>query len=185
MNENISIILSDDDILPVGKKPWSLPDSSCNKGQDEERTLLLTSCQEGQFSCDNAECIDIVNRCDGVTQCTDASDEKTCRLVNFDPEKYLKGKTPPSEQSTLLVGVSGQIWNILDIQEVGQLTIIQFESVLKWFDSRLQFYNLKGNAKMNSLLCEEKQKIWVPRIIFQNTKQQITTQNDEKMVLLM
>ena len=137
MSENSPIILSDDDILPVGKKPWSLPSSSCNKGLDEERTLLLTSCKEGQFSCDNAECIDIVNRCDGVTQCIDASDEKTYRLVNFDPEKYLKGKTPPSENSTLPLEVSGQIWTILDIQEVGQLTIIQFELVLKWFDSRL------------------------------------------------
>ena len=77
MSENTPVILSDDDILPVGKKPWSLPSSSCNKGLDEERTLLLTSCKEGQFSCDNAECIDIVNRCDGVTQCIDASDEKT------------------------------------------------------------------------------------------------------------
>ena len=58
-------------------------------------------------------------------------------LVNFDPEKYLKGKTPPSENSTLPLEVIGQIWTILDIQEVGQLTIIQFELVLKWFDSRL------------------------------------------------
>ena len=172
--------LIDDDILPVGKKVWSVPSSTCNKGQDEERVLLLTSCQEGQYSCDNAECIDIVMRCDGVAQCADLSDEKNCRLVNFDPEKYLKGRTPPSETPTLPVEVSGQIWTILDIQEVEQLKNIQFELVLKWFDTRLQFYNLKDNATMNFLLYEEKQNIWVPKIIFQNTKSQLTTMNDEK-----
>ena len=78
INENISIILKDEDFLPVGKKPWSLPDSICNKGLDEERTLLLTSCKVGQFCCDNGECLDIINRCDGVAQCSDLSDEKTC-----------------------------------------------------------------------------------------------------------
>ena len=53
---------------------------------DEERGLLLTSCKIGQFSCDNGQCIDIVNRCDGVPHCDDLSDEKSCQLVNIDPE---------------------------------------------------------------------------------------------------
>ena len=76
MSKNDSIILNDKDLLPVGKKVWSLPKSSCNKGQDEERALLLTSCKAGDFTCDNGQCIDIVNRCDGVPECKDLSDEK-------------------------------------------------------------------------------------------------------------
>ena len=180
MNENISIILNDNDILPVGKKTWTLPESSCNKGLDEERSLLLTSCKVGQFSCNNGQCIDIVNRCDGAAHCQDLSDEKSCRLVNIDPEKYLKGKTPPSETETLPLEVSSQVWKILEIKEVGQLTKVQFELSLKWYDSRLEYYNLKDNEKMNSLLFEEKQRLWVPRIIFQNTESQITSQNDIK-----
>ena len=44
INENTSIILKDNNFLPVGKKLWTLPESSCNKGLDEERVLLLTSC---------------------------------------------------------------------------------------------------------------------------------------------
>ena len=111
------------------------------------------------YSCDDGRCIDIVNRCDGVAHCDDLSDEKSCQLVNIDPKKYLKGKTPPSETETLPVEVSSQVWLILGIQEVGQLTKIQFELSLKWYDSRLQYYNLKDNEKMNSLLFEEKQRL--------------------------
>ena len=141
---------------------------------DEERGLLLTSCKIGQFSCDNGQCIDIVNRCDGVPHCDDLSDEKSCQLVNIDPEQYLKGKTPPSEAANLPVEVSSQVSEILDIQEVGQLTKLQFELSLKWYDGHVQYYNLKDNEKINSLLFEEK----VPKIIFQNTESQLTILND-------
>ena len=175
---NNSVVLNENDVLPVGKKPWMLPESSCNKGLDEERILLLTSCNKGQFSCDNAQCIDISNRCDGVADCDDLSDEKSCRLVNVDPEKYLKDKTPPSEMKTLQVEVSGQVWAILKIQEVQQLVKLQFQLSLKWYDARLQYYNLKVDENMNSLVYKEKQKLWVPSIVFQNTEAQVTSQND-------
>ena len=140
----------------------------------------MTSCNVGQFSCDNAQCVDIANRCDGVADCDDLSDEKSCRLVYVDPEKYLKDKTPPSGTATLPVEVSSQVWAILKIQEVDQITKIQFELSLKWFDARLQYYNLKNYENMNALTYNEKQKLWVPSIIFQNTESQITSQNDVK-----
>ena len=188
IDRNISIILNENDILPVGKKSWVLPDSSCNQGLDEERILLLSTCKNGQFSCDDGECINIVDRCDGVTNCKDFSDERACRLVNVDPEMYLKDKTPPSKSTTLPVELSSQVWVILDIQEVSQFIELQFQLSLTWYDSRLQFYNLKDNEKMNTLLYEEKQKLWMPVIIFQNTKAQIRSQNDKRtrmMVLKM
>ena len=51
---------------------------------------------------------------------------------------------------------------------------------MEWFDSRLLFYNLKDDEEMNSLLYEEKQKIWVPSIIFQNTENELISLNDHK-----
>ena len=75
--------------MPVGKKTWFLPGSFCNKGLDEERPLLLSSCKEGEFTCNDGQCIDIRDHCDGVTHCEDLSDEKTCELVMVDPEKLI------------------------------------------------------------------------------------------------
>ena len=91
-NNNISIVLPDTDKLPVGKKVWTIPRSSCNRGVDEERFLQLSSCEEGQYTCDDGQCISIVNQCDGVNHCMDLSDEKACKIVNEDPGKYLKEK---------------------------------------------------------------------------------------------
>ena len=180
MNPNVSLILNSKDLLPVGKRSWFLTESSCNQGLEEDRVLLLSACDQGQFTCDNGECIDIVNRCDGVTQCNDQSDEKACILAFANPENYLKGKTPPSKADTLSVEVSSQVWVILDIREVAQVIKLKFELSMRWLDSRLLFYNLKDNEKMNSMLFEEKQQIWVPILIFQNTEKELTSLNDEK-----
>ena len=93
MNPNNTFTLTSQDNLPVGRRPWFLSKSSCNQGLNEERVLLLSTCTPGlQFTCDNGECIDIVNRCDGLVQCNDQSVEKACILAYTDPDNYLKGK---------------------------------------------------------------------------------------------
>ena len=109
MNPNTTFILNSKDILPVGKRSWFLTKSSCNQGLEENRVLLLSACDPGQFTCDNGECIDIVNRCDGFAQCKDLSDEKACILAYADPDNNLRGKTQPSKADTLPVEVSLQI----------------------------------------------------------------------------
>ena len=39
---------------------------------------------------------------------------------------------------------------------------------------------MKTDIEMNTLIFEEKTKIWVPTIIFSNTRQDLTSTNDKK-----
>ena len=55
------------------------------------------------------------------------------------------------------VEVSGQVWTILDINEVGQRTINLFELVLKWFEVGIKgglYLTLGGGSKnIKTLVC--------------------------------
>ena len=72
------------------------------------------------------------------------------------------------------------IQNILDIREVDQVLVLKFDLQEVWLDSRLQYYNLKEDTDMNTLIFEEKSIVWVPKIIFSNTREDLTSKNDKK-----
>ena len=68
---------------------------------------------------------------------------------------------------------------VQDIQEVAQYLEVKFKINLQWRDARIKFYNLKQNENMNSLTLDEQQTIWIPTIVFWNTKNQLRTINDK------
>ena len=68
----------------------------------------------------------------------------------------------------------------MDIKEVAQVLTLKFNLQQVWLDSRLQFYNLKEDIEMNTLIAAEKSMIWVPTIVFSNTRQDLTSKNDKK-----
>ena len=70
--------------------------------------------------------------------------------------------------------------SILEIDEVGQKLSNQFNLFITWYDFRLKLYNMKKNLNMNTLTQAEKGTIWVPKLVFTNTKKKDITQNDEK-----
>ena len=69
---------------------------------------------------------------------------------------------------------------ITDIQEVQQVLGLKFDLEEKWLGSRLQFYNRKPDEEMNTLVVDEKDMIWIPRILFSNTKNDLTSERDDK-----
>ncbi len=48
------------------------------------------------------------------------------------------------------------------------------------YDGRLTFLNLKEDEDLNTLTAQEKSEMWIPRIIFFNTKEKIESETDEK-----
>ncbi len=47
-------------VYPVGRQLWNIRGDVCNNdGQYQQENLTLTVCTEGQFTCDNGECVDI------------------------------------------------------------------------------------------------------------------------------
>ena len=79
--------------------------------------------------------------------------------------------------------LSSNVKVILDINEVASFIDLQFELILTWYDRRVKYYNLKLDKNMNTLIFDEAQAVWVPSIIFDNTKNQIKSKNDRKSVI--
>ena len=89
---------------------------------------------------------------------------------------------PPSgvtEDNKTEVHVSLTLNTIMDISEVGGYFQVQFDLILKWFESRLRFKNLKDDMNLNSFLPTENHEVWVPELIFVNTVEKPTTITDD------
>ena len=115
-------------------------------------------------------------RCDQNTDCDDISDEKNCETVSIDTHNYLKDKPPKKA----VVNIKVQLLKILEIGEVEMMFRTQFKLYVEWLDSRIMFHNLHENQGLNSLLQKERQEIWTPTLVFENTDQKIRTVTDDE-----
>ena len=177
-----TIKMLDSSRRPFGKKTWEVSNYICAQGETVPLVLLLSNCNDDQFTCNDGTCIPLARRCDKKPDCKDVSDEKQCKIVSIDEKRYLKDDTPPPVVigEKLMVTLGIDIISILNIEEVAQVLSLKFDLEEVWLDSRLQFYNLKEDIEMNTLSFTEKSSIWVPTIIFANTRNDLTSKNDEK-----
>ena len=76
------------------------------------------------------------------------------------------------------MGVTLYIWfhEFLTIQ-------VQFYLHFSWLDSRLTFFDLRDNPALNSLSPQEKELLWVPVLVFDNTENKVTTLVDDKATI--
>ena len=71
----------------LGKHYWTISYEKleCSGGKPQTIYLKLTGCKEGEFTCDDGQCIKMERRCDQVTgkppNCRDESDENGCQLL--------------------------------------------------------------------------------------------------------
>ena len=62
----LTITLLDQDRLPVGKHKWRAENNVCTEGLTSSLDLLISGCQEGQFTCDDGKCLEISQRCNNI-----------------------------------------------------------------------------------------------------------------------
>ena len=73
------------------------------------------------------------------------------------------------------VSVSLKIFKLEDIKEEDYSIEIQFQITMVWKENRVKYQNLKVNEPLNALTHEDIQRLWLPRVIFENTDQKETT----------
>ena len=68
---------------------------------------------------------------------------------------------------------------MMEIDEDKNTIDLQFEIMLEWLDYRLNFNNLKEQTYLNALTEDDKNSIWLPIVVFDNTDQKETTRLGE------
>ena len=159
----------------LGKHTWQIQNDShsCNDGKPYITVLKMTSCDDGQFTCWDGQCVHMAERCDQIAQCRDRSDEKGCQIISID-ENYNKNIPPFDEKSKAKVNVSMVFLSINDISEISLTIDIKYTISLQWYETdHIQYYNLKPKLSSNVLSLDEITDIWTPYVIY------VTTDNNE------
>lgn len=132
--------------------------------EENERKMTISMCGMNSFTCDDGQCIPLENRCDGLSHCTDHSDEgAVCKIMNTLPSSYWKTSCPEQKpQVDLRVTVTGINAVSLETNSFKVSLII----TISWYDERLTFLNLQNSTK--TLDMEDYRKIWVPPCTYLN-----------------
>ena len=93
--------------------------------------------------------------------------------------------TPPplSGDNQVMVELSMRLQSILNLDEIGQIMFVKYVLLAKWKDPGLKFHNLKRDANQNLLSEIEWSRIWLPRIIFDNTEATEESIMDAKSII--
>ena len=174
----------------LGKHKWTISNDvyECNEGKPYTTMLKLTGCkEEGEFTCDDGQCIEMERRCDQVTgrepNCRDESDENGCQLIVF-KNNYNKN-IPPIGQANdgsvvpADVSISITLMKVVEIEEVEHSIHLQFEISLQWKEIRVKYKNLKDKTSLNALTDDDILNLWLPRLRYENTDQKVSTRLGE------
>jgi hypothetical protein len=196
----------------LGKHWWTIRDDTlCNKTMQEKLTgfnvttgqyiyntfhsyttqLKLTGCSDGEFTCDDGQCITMAERCDQVEDCRGEhkSDEVNCQLIVLKPS-YNKLVPPITTVSTtnktivpVHVNISINLHKIVSMVEAEHKIELQFTIQFQWNESeRAIYHNLKNDSSLNTLTNDDISKIWLPLITYANTDQRGVTKRDGEWI---
>ena len=167
----------------LGRHNWTISgDKGCNKDTDTDSyktELKMSGCEEDQFTCNDGQCISMDERCDQLPHCRDKSDERGCEILVLESgyNKNIPPITSDEEGKMIAVDVntSIDIFKLVDIKEEDYSIEIQFRITMLWKENRATYQNLKLNDSLNALTQNDIDKLWLPKVIYENTDQKETT----------
>ena len=62
----LTLTMLDTDALPVGRHTWKMENNACNQGETSTQVLVMSACQESEFTCDDGKCVNITQRCNNI-----------------------------------------------------------------------------------------------------------------------
>jgi hypothetical protein len=138
---------------------------------------FILACTLDEYTCLDGACVHLDDVCDGISDCKDKSDELNCQSIRFDAT-YTNNQPPLSleakfNKKKLPVHIEINILSVLELNEINSWMKLQLKLQMKWIDPRLKFANLKVGEQRNILSPEQKQKLWVPSLIFANNKEKM------------
>ena len=152
---------------PVGRFAWQIFEPKCGLNTDGYKTkhhLTLSLCEfPNEYTCDSGQCIDIENRCNGVDDCKDESDEKNCQFVEI-PASYVKESPPKRHQEsnkTFPLKTKLRITNINLIDTTEMVMELTFRLGMEWTDRRLKITNLP-NKEPFTIPSNIIDQLWIP-----------------------
>ena len=162
----------------LGKNNWTISFDMGKCKHPYDRVMKLTGCKDGEFTCDDGQCVTMEERCDQLPHCGDKSDEVSCSLVHFE-KNYNKRIPPISTTKGVLnpaqVDLSITLERVVSILEEEHAIELQFEIILDWQENRATYKNIKSKASLNALSDQEKEDLWLPLVIYANTDQKQST----------
>ena len=153
-------------------------DDGCNGGKTYETELKMSGCQNGEFTCNDGQCVSMTERCNQLPKCRDESDEGNCQILIL-KEGYNMAVPPIEKGDPVNVNVSIDVLRLVDIDEDDFSIEIQFEISMKWKENRATYHNLKKKDSLNALHKNDFEKLWLPEVIYENTDQKESTRLGE------
>ena len=157
--------------FPIGRHKWDLTqgDTICNNEIGSSIQLTFSPCYPGKFTCDSGQCVPLEERCNIELNCEDQSDEKNCVGLKLG-STYAKEKIPVSvtpEPITIYINVSLLAFPIISTKDTK--FSVDFYLNIRWYDLRLDMWDLDQDFSKNSLSKEELDSLWKPKLSFVNS----------------
>ena len=141
--------------------------------------LHFSECNHDEFNCDDGQCVEQIERCDGNNDCKDTSDELQCDLVLID-ESYSKGAIPVG----VVLFVHLKVYGILLVDEINSCITVQYKLNLTWVDRRVTYLNLRKYSFLNIVSDSDMASMWHPIIQMYNTKNRDQTIFDQDVTMM-